>query len=204
MDPLAGLILCGGQSSRMGEDKCFLRYHERPQWQHLSQMIGLVCAEVVVSCNMAQLYRLSRELPSLHHPPRLLADLPEFADHGPMGGLLTAFHSLPRRSLLVVGCDYPLVTPEDLQLLIGARRKDNAAVCYFLDQETLDEPLVAIYENSSLPQIRQAFSKGEYSLRKVLQEVMTMRLKPGNPHRLQSIDTPEAFHLARERMTPTH
>jgi molybdopterin-guanine dinucleotide biosynthesis protein A len=204
MNPVAGLILCGGRSSRMGEDKCFLQYRERPQWQYLSLMLGSVCHEVVVSCNRAQLPRLTLELPSLQHPPLLLTDLREFEGHGPMGGLLTAFQIFPGHSFLVVGCDYPFVTAEDLQALISARRKDCDVVCYSREEEERDEPLLAVYESSSLTRIMHAYCEGEYSLRKLLQEVRTMRLKASNPQRLQSIDTPEAFHLARDRMTSSH
>ncbi|MBL7851200.1 MAG: molybdenum cofactor guanylyltransferase [Cyclobacteriaceae bacterium] len=200
MDPLAGLVLCGGDSSRMGEDKCFLRYHRHPQWEHLVRLLEPLCSSVMVSCQVRQLSRLSEALPSLPHPPLLAADLPELAGHGPMSGLLTAAHRLPGHSFLLVGCDYPLLTAEVLQRLIGARRKENDAVCFSRGAEAVDEPLVTIYEATALPAIRESFRNGEYSLRKTLQQLRTVRLEIPSGDPLLSVDTPEEFHQAMARM----
>jgi molybdopterin-guanine dinucleotide biosynthesis protein A len=196
MNPLAGLILCGGISSRMGEDKCFLKYHQQPQWEYLVHLLNRLCPEVVVSCHLRQLSRFSEALPSIPHPPILAADLPAFAGHGPISGLLTAADHLQGRSFLLVGCDYPYLNDGPLEQLIGARRKGVDAVCSTRGVEQLDEPLVAIYEANALTVIRENFSRGEYSLRKALSQLQTVRLKlpPGDP--LRSVDTPEEFHRA--------
>lgn len=200
MDPLAGLVLCGGDSSRMGEDKSFLRYGRDPQWEHLVHVLEPLCSTVIVSCRSGQLSRLAEALPSLPHPPLLAADLPEFAGHGPMSGLLTAAHRLQGHSFLLVACDYPLLTAEPLQVLIGARAKERDAICFTRRDETLDEPLVAVYEASALPTIRDSFRNGEYSLRKTLQKLRTLRLQMPSGDPLFPVDTPEEFHLALARM----
>ena len=200
MNPLAGLVLCGGDSSRMGEDKCFLRYHLEPQWVHVSCLLRSVCSNVTVSCRMGQLSRLSEVIPSVSHAPTLLADLPEYAGHGPISGLLSGFHRYPDHSILLVGCDYPLLTLSELQLLIGSRRKDVDAVCFARDIERLDEPLVAIYENSALPIVKDCFRSGAHSLREVLQGLRTLRLKIPAHDPLVSVDTPAEFHQMNLRM----
>jgi molybdopterin-guanine dinucleotide biosynthesis protein A len=203
MDPLAGLVLCGGESTRMGEEKCFLQYHARPQWEHLARLLEPLCSGVIVSCHVRQLSRLSAALPSLPHPPMLAADLPEYAGHGPMSGLLTGFHRLPGYSILLVACDYPLLRTQDLELLIGARRKGADAVCFSREKEGIDEPLVAVYESTAMPAIRESFQQGKYSLRDVLGKIRTHRLEAPAGDVLVSVDTPEAFHQALGRMKST-
>lgn len=203
MDPLAGLVLCGGESTRMGEDKSFLQYHARPQWQHLARLLQPLCTGVIVSCQVRQFSRLSEALPSLPHPPVLTADLPEYAGHGPMSGLLTGFHRLPGHSILLVACDYPFLTTHELALLIGARRKDADAVCFAREKEGIDEPLVTVYERTAIPVIRECFEHGNYSLRDVLRKIRTHRLKAPSGDRLVSVDTPEAFHQALSQMKST-
>lgn len=196
MNPLTGIVLCGGQSTRMGEDKCFLKYQDHPQWEHLARLVGGLCSGVVVSCTLGQFSRLSAGIRTMPHPPGLVADLPEFAGHGPMSGLLTAAHRYPDHSFLLVGCDYPLLREDDLRQIIGARRPGKDAVCFSNPQDQMPEPLIAVYEVSSLPIVRRAFQEGEYSLRRVLEQVHSVRVEGADPGRLRSVDTPEAYHRA--------
>lgn len=200
MNPLAGLVLCGGNSARMGEDKCFLRYHLHPQWEHLVRLLGPLCSKVVVSCRVQQLTKLSEALSSLPYPPLLAADLPEFAGHGPMSGLLTGFHRQPDHALLVVGCDYPFLTSNDLETIIGARSENVDAVCFAREKDEVDEPLVAVYEGTTVPMIKEYFRHGDYSLRRVLRQVRTRRLSLPTGDTLRSVDTPEEFHQAIKRI----
>ncbi len=181
MNPLTGIVLCGGQSARMGEDKCFLRYHDHPQWEHLVRMVVPLCSGVMVSCTLGQFARLSAGIHALPHPPDLSADLPEFAGHGPMSGLLTAAHRYPDHSFLLVGCDYPLLAEDDLRQLIGARRPGKDAVCFNNPEDQLPEPLIALYEVSTLPIVRKTFQEGDYSLRRVLQQVRSIRVEADDP-----------------------
>jgi molybdopterin-guanine dinucleotide biosynthesis protein A len=187
----------------MGEEKCFLQYHARPQWEHLARLVEPLCYGVMVSCQVRQLSRLSEALPSLPHPPKLAADLPEYAGHGPMSGLLTGFNRFPGHSMLLVACDYPLLRTQDLELLIGARQKDADAVCFSREKEGIDEPLVAVYENAAVPAIRESFQQGNYSLREVLRKIRTHRLKAPDGDALVSVDTPEDYHQALSRMKST-
>jgi molybdopterin-guanine dinucleotide biosynthesis protein A len=53
-----------------------------------------------------------------------------------------------------------------------------------------------VYEVSSLPIVRRAFQEGEYSLRRVLEQVHSVRVEGADPGRLRSVDTPEAYHRA--------
>lgn len=189
MYPLVGLILCGGQSSRMGEDKCRIRYHTLPQWLHLAELLRPLCEEVLISCSTPQLEQLTRDADGRSDMPTLLADSPHYVNHGPMSGLLTAWDARPAHSLLVAGCDYPLLTAEDFGKLISARKSGCEAVCF--KHRDMMEPLVAVYESSAEIQIRRLFEAGEYSLRSALTLLRSIRIVPTSPSHLLSIDTPE-------------
>jgi nucleoside-triphosphatase THEP1 len=52
--PITGLVLCGGQSVRMGSDKAFLEYHGKPQCYHLYDELQTIYNNVFISCNESQ------------------------------------------------------------------------------------------------------------------------------------------------------
>ncbi|MCL4693819.1 MAG: NTP transferase domain-containing protein, partial [Candidatus Hydrogenedentes bacterium] len=52
--PLYGLVLAGGKSTRMGQDKSALRYYDKPQVAHCLEMLGQFCKRVYVSCRADQ------------------------------------------------------------------------------------------------------------------------------------------------------
>lgn len=193
MYPLAGLILCGGQSTRMIEDKCLIPYHGVPQVQHLHSLLTALVQDVRISCRPDQEDVIAKSFTKSGLVPVITYDAQEYAGHGPMSGLLTAWDSLNGRSLLVIACDYPLVTREDLSQLVDSRDPKNSAVCY--NRNNVDEPLVAIYENEVEPFMRHSFEVGEYSLRKLLSVIRTTRIAPSHPDHLDSVDTPEQARL---------
>ena len=54
MKEIFGLVVCGGESSRMGMDKSLLVYHQKSQSYHMYEMLDLLCDKVFVSCNKKQ------------------------------------------------------------------------------------------------------------------------------------------------------
>ena len=51
---ISALILSGGLSSRMGEEKRLIHYHNKTQEQYLFDLLKPYCSEVYVSINQHQ------------------------------------------------------------------------------------------------------------------------------------------------------
>lgn len=181
---LRALILAGGESRRMGRNKALLRYFGQPQVWHLYRMISGLIPETYVSCreDQAELYE---GLP-------LIKDLPEYAGHGPVSGLLSAVQQLPGDWLLV-GCDYPLLGEPHLQALLDADQPDIAAVAWKSPESGRPEPLLTLYKAGCFPGLTTAFNSGNDSLSHYLQSIPTVMLDPGNGHFLRSADTPDDY-----------
>ena len=106
---MIGLILNGGRSSRMGQDKATLSLHGETLLQRTQRMLALAgAAEVRVS-----------------GPD----DIPDTTPgQGPLGALASALAALGDVDLLVVPVDMPLLSANDLRLLsAGARTPKRAA-----------------------------------------------------------------------------
>ena len=166
---ICGLILTGGQSSRMGSDKAQLTYSNRPQWQEVADLLRPFCNKVYWSCTSEQ--KTHWQLGEFG-----LVDL--ISGHGPASGLHAAFTSSDQCTWLVVGCDYPLLQSVDIQSLIAAREAGIEAITYFNEQEKEIEPMIALWELQAQRNFLEAFSKGNDSPRRILRACKLKMIVP--------------------------
>lgn len=179
--PLWGLVLAGGQSSRMGQDKAWLHYHDMPQWQQVQQLLQGFCEHVYISRNPAQRFINSQAV-----------IMDQYAELGPMGGLISAIGTNAEVAWLVIAVDMPFLTRQTIHYLVSNRNPQCRATAYRLAENQI-EPLVTIYEPSSFSTIRVLFEKKELSLQKFLASSDVAFLSPQQPSELISVDTPEAY-----------
>jgi molybdopterin-guanine dinucleotide biosynthesis protein A len=193
MQKLIGLVVCGGQSSRMGTDKSLLEYYNMPQRYYLYKMLEPLCDQVFLSCNPTQ----ASEINEFYN---FVVDKLDYDNIGPMAALLSAYLKYPDASFLVVGCDYPFMEEKALKKLIEHRSDETEAVCYFNPETNFKEPLLAIYENSCMPIMLQTFEEGNYSLRHFLKSVNTKKIIPESLETITSVDTDSQYKEVLHRL----
>lgn len=140
---LYGLVLSGGKSTRMGEDKGLIAYHDLPQREHLYHLLNEVCDETFLSIRKDQ----KNEIPTHFNT---IVDTDQY--RGPYNGLLSAHTAYPEVAWLVLACDLPLMDKNALQDLIAARDSDKIASAFADENNPLPEPLCAIWEPEALKQ----------------------------------------------------
>ncbi|GAB4016664.1 NTP transferase domain-containing protein [Spirosoma koreense] len=161
-EPLNGLVLMGGRSTRMGQDKSQLVYHGKSQRDHLTELLKPYCSLVFWSVNATQ----NQDLNNTDQLRIVDAyDLP-----GPLNGILSAFQYNPEAAWFVVACDMPLLTTRSLDALVNARNPAKQATVFYDSDGQLPEPLLGIYEPVFGPIIQQAVAQGAYSPRQLLQQ----------------------------------
>ncbi len=138
---LYGLVLSGGQSTRMGTDKSVIVYHTLPQREHLYHILDQVCEKTFISLRDEQQTSLPKTI-------NALIDRNEFK--GPHNGLLTAHKNFPEVAWLVLAVDLPLIDLGAVRELIAARNPDKGATAFALRENPLPEPLCAIWEPHAL------------------------------------------------------
>ena len=117
---LIGLVLAGGQSRRMGQDKALMRYQGRTLIDNASLLLqSASCDKVLISRNA----------------PGFLND--KIEDAGPLSGVHAVLDALSQFDnhngnpceLLVLPVDMPQMTPELLRILVSRGREAEKA-CY--------------------------------------------------------------------------
>ncbi|OON67010.1 molybdenum cofactor guanylyltransferase [Hymenobacter sp. CRA2] len=191
--PLRGLVLTGGRSQRMQEDKDRLRYHGHEQRQHAAALLAPFCQEVFISCRPEQAAEL----------PTGLTPLPDqFLDLGPMSGILSAFRHDPNAAWLVVACDLPFLTQQTLQYLVAHRNAGRVATAFQSPDNEFPEPLITIWEPRSYPVLLQFLGLGYSCPRKALINSDTELLTAPDPAELRNVNTPAERDAARQELGP--
>ncbi|MEN9264682.1 MAG: cyclic pyranopterin monophosphate synthase MoaC [Thermostichales cyanobacterium BF4_bins_65] len=183
--PLYGLVLTGGQSQRMGQDKALLDYYGEPHAQYLYNLLAQSCEQVFLSAQPNQWQGTP-----LANLPTLTDALPQI---GPIAGILTALRTYPQVNWLVVACDLPYLTSDTLAPLLHHYREDVVATCYHHPQEGFPEPLCAIYTPQALAVFEAAYAEGVYCPVKILQRSPCQRIAPPQPTITANINTPEDY-----------
>ncbi len=179
---LAGLVLAGGFSKRMGADKSFKIYRGQYMFEKSAQVLKDLDMAVFISCRKDQAHRFSEYTPLIDvHPSR-----------GPLTGLISAFTLLPDFSLVVMPVDMPYLSAEFVSAFLLDERDPQSDATILCSVEKKIFPLPGIYERSIFPGLTKAYDDHVYSLRDILQEadvnyVMIDTLS----HELKNFNTPE-------------
>jgi len=192
LPPLYGLVLAGGNSTRMQRDKAALEYHGKPQLQWAFELLSEVCERTYVSVRSEQ----------SHEPHR--AHLPQIIDgdrgRGPIAGIIAAQTAHPQVAWLVVACDLPFLTVATLHALIAQRDPTRIATAYRSTLDGLPEPLCAIWEPASRAQVDATIAQGKDCPRKLLINSDAHLIEQHDRKSLDNVNTPEEFTSANARV----
>jgi len=156
---LFGLLLAGGESRRMGRPKANIPFEGSPMYERGLRTLKGICERTFVSCRGNSIAALREH----DH----VADI--YPSNGPMTGILSALETYQGVSWMVIPVDMPRLTSEFLRrnLILNRHSGGNATVIRVGNKRAI-QPLVAIYEPSSLPFMQDAFERKSYSVKEVL------------------------------------
>lgn len=169
---LNGLVLIGGQSTRMGSDKYLLTYSEREQYKVCHDLLAPFCQQVYISANSSQ--QIDADYPVI----RDSVDVP-----GPAAGLLSAYEK-EKTAWLVIACDLPLLDGAVIAELVRERNTGKAATL-----AAAGEPLCAIWEARGLAQLQMSINHYNYSLTRFLRDHDYLALTSIPDTKLQNVNS---------------
>ena len=168
-EPLAivGVVLAGGLSSRMGNDKAMLSIDGRSMLQHQVDLLMPLCPKVLVS----------GEYPGFSCVPDAVPRC------GPLGGIYSVAMHCPNSALLILSVDMQHITSVQLQRLMQSLHS-----CHFSDQ-----PLPAFFLDATkvVTAIQHIFAEPElgFSLRRLHQNLSSVSINEASFEPL-NINTP--------------
>lgn len=145
----AAIILGGGRSSRIGQDKCFLKLGGRPVLDITLDRLGSLFKEIIFVTNTPEL---------VHEDYRLKIATDEIPHQGPLGGILAGLSSSSKKYNLVVACDMPFLNVDLIKFLF--KETSDADVVIPCSEKGI-EPLHAVYSQDCVPVIREKLASGK-------------------------------------------
>lgn len=137
-----GIILAGGQSSRMKQNKAFLELTGQALIDRTLALFKEIFNEVIISSN-------ERELYLNYHVPIIADNTPGL---GPIGGIQAGLEAARYNTCFFVACDMPFLNPE--VIIYMAQWKDSYDVIVPQGKKGLN-PLHAFYSRSCLPYLER-------------------------------------------------
>lgn len=165
----AGIVLCGGRSTRMGVPKATLPFGDETMLQRVVRLLGSVVSPIVVVA------ALDQELPSLPHEAIVTRDKREA--RGPLEGLRAGLTALPNDvdAAYVTSCDVPLLVPGFAERMIQLLGDQDIAV---MEIDGFTHPLSAVYRRGVLANVESLLDKDKLRPVFLFDAVRTRRVQP--------------------------
>lgn len=190
------IILCGGQSSRMGFPKALLPFGPETM---LERVLGLLESAVDHRVVVAA---AGQSLPPL--PAEITVCEDQHPERGPMEGLAAGLRASPDDICYVTSCDAPFLKPAWITALLERLGEDDEIVVP--TEGRLHHPLAAVYRRCVLPQIDLLLSENRLRPFFLFENVPTQRvdvetLRAADPEleSLMNVNTPQEYLSALER-----
>lgn len=185
-----GVVLAGGESRRMGEDKRVVDVGGRPLLERAVEAAKAVCDDVVITTSP---HRPVTDA----HGARVVEDLREDGG-GPLVGLETGLLAARRPVVLVLAGDHPAASPAVLQELVRHLESSPDVEAVVLGTADGPQPLVGAYRREAHVPVARLLEQGERRVQAVLdatpvevyEESAWRELDPGGGTAVD-LDTPE-------------
>lgn len=206
---LAGLVLCGGASRRMGHDKALLRDLAGGDTDGPRTRLEAAIARLDewvergwIACGAAPRYE--HVAAGERNWDLVLDPLP---DAGPLAGLAAGLAAGSQEWTLVLAVDMPGVGAAQLGALLESARTGDDVVCF--EDERGPQPLAALYHRRCREPVRAALAAGErrmisfWSRPSATGRPLVVRRvpSPGGAECLRNVNTPAEWALERSSRT---
>ncbi|MEK7822231.1 MAG: molybdenum cofactor guanylyltransferase [Planctomycetota bacterium] len=135
---MSAVILAGGKSSRMGQDKAFLKIGNRTIVEYQLQRLSPLFEELLLSTNLPEKFA--------HLGLETVQDF--IPDRGPLVGIYSSLLKARYSHLFAIACDMPFISPGLITYMKEDCKDYDVTVP---ETERGLEPLHAIYSKTCLP-----------------------------------------------------
>jgi molybdopterin-guanine dinucleotide biosynthesis protein B/molybdopterin-guanine dinucleotide biosynthesis protein len=161
---ITGVILVGGKSRRMGQDKAMLEVSGHSLFERVLTAFRELFTEIILVGDRPERFAHT--------------GLPVYPDRYPgsaLGGLYSGLHYAKTPYIFVCACDVPYPSVPLIRLILSVNRSHDAVVPR---NDEGPEPLFALYGKNCLEPMRRLLEAGNYRIYDFYPEVKVRYLEP--------------------------
>lgn len=168
MNTAGGIVLCGGQSTRMGAPKAMLPFGPETMLQRVVRLLRDTVEPIVVVAAREQ------ALPNL--PASVLVTFDRSEQRGPLEGMRAGWLALPPsvEVAYVTSCDVPLFVPEFVARMIELLGDYDIAA---MEIDGRPHPLSSVCRRTVVPHIESLLATDQLRATRLLDLVRTRRVR---------------------------
>ncbi len=161
--PLTGILLAGGKSSRMGQEKGLVEFKGKPLIQYGIDLLSEFTDTILIGSSNPEYLAFGMEM---------VPD--EIVGKGPVAGLAALLKRSNTPWNLVLACDLPFLQPELVVALLEAAGTNQAVIPV---SQGMAEPLAGLYHSDLAEYFQLEIAKGNLALHKILQSCQVCYLE---------------------------
>lgn len=179
------IILAGGKSSRMGQDKALLKYEGKYFVEKIAEELSFFHEKIIARGNNSALTELS----DLEW--KIIPDI--YPDHGPMGGMHAALKECESDAMFAVTCDMPLITGKLVKKICAEIENYDAVIIVTNDGKY--HPLGGVYKKELYKLMEEHLKQDHNRMMEVLKKsyVKYLQLNEEESKQLTNVNTREEY-----------
>lgn len=188
---ISAFILCGGKSSRMGTEKGFVNYNNKPFIQLVIEAIEPITTNILLVTD-------NQEYADFNYP--LVADI--YKNKGPVGGIFSALDRSETENNLILSCDIPKISTAVIKNYLINNISDQKDVIFLSDDKNI-YPLIGIYSKRVKPKFSEAISSNRIKLLSLLNELncKIIEVDPRDFESLKNINTQNELKILEKEIS---
>lgn len=148
-----GIILAGGKSSRMGEDKGLVLLNGKPMIQYVIEALKEVVSNIIIISNNASYNKFG---------------VPVYSDiiknKGPVGGIYTGLYHSTTELNFCISCDVPMISSDFIFWLLN--KSGNASITLPMCKDKVHQ-MIGVYSKQVLSYFKESAEKEHLKLSQV-------------------------------------
>lgn len=186
------VILAGGKSSRMGQDKAMLTLNGKTFMDYICETCAEFEEKLIARGNQKEISQKDW---------RTISDI--YMERGPIGGLHSALSVCQSDALFCISCDSPFVTSSLVEKLCK-EMDDMTDAVVVMEENGRMHPLCAVYQKNVASILEEQICNGNNRMMEALRHIQVKYVNISNAtvHQLSNINTQEAYQQCKKSIHP--
>ncbi|MDA0942115.1 MAG: molybdenum cofactor guanylyltransferase [Proteobacteria bacterium] len=178
---IAGLIIAGGKSSRMGQNKALIHFKQKPLIEHVYDRLKYQVEKVYININQA--------CNNFKYKENIIPDKKQNYQ-GPLAGLDAALQMIQTEWLQIAPCDTPFL-PLDLTQILMNKSKQSLHKIIIPQTQNNIHPTLGLFHSSIADDLNLFLKNKDRGFINFINSVGFEGVSFENEHAFVNINTPE-------------